>query len=95
MENTKEITNILGKANNGQFSLAFSCEGYNLFFLGEIGDVYIDVYFFGNRDPFTTIDCWDYAADKSRINSMRDFADYVADFVEKNADDLPAYFANS
>lgn len=95
MENTTEITNILGKENNGQFSLVFTCEGYNLFFLGEIGCAYIDVYFFGNRKPFTTINCHDSATGKSNINSMKDFADYVANFVEKNADDLPAYFTNN
>lgn len=95
MENTTGIINILGKGNNGQFSLAFNCEGYDLFFSGEKGCAYIDVYFFGNTDPFTTINCWDYRQEKSGINDMIDFANYVADFVEENADNLPAYFANN
>ena len=95
MENTTGITNILGKENNGQFSLVFTCEGYNLFFLGEIGCNYIDVYFFGNRNPFTAINCYNYIAGKSDINDMKDFANYVADWVEENTDDLPKYFANN
>ena len=95
MKNPMDITNILGKENNGQLSLAFNCEGYNLFFLGEIGCSYIDVYFFGNEDPFTTINCWNCRNEKSGIKDMKDFANYVADFVEENADNLPFYFANN
>jgi len=44
MENTTGITNILGKENNGQFSLVFTCEGYNLLFLRRNWGVIISMF---------------------------------------------------
>lgn len=90
-----EFLRTLCKEKDGKFTMRYTCIGYDLFFSGEIGCVYIDAFFQGKQDPFTAINCWDYDEEKSRINNVIDFANHIADFIGNNFLDLPTYFANN
>lgn len=90
-----EFLRNLCKEKDGKFTMEYTCEGYDLFFSAELGSVYIDVFFKGNKHPFTTINCLDYAYGKSCINNAVSFTSHIADFIQDNYLDLPEYFANN
>lgn len=81
-----EMNVILGKQRaDGTMTFALNIEGNCVQFDGEVGGSSIDVsWWMRGLPPFTTIKC------KNLVDMMA-MADYVADWIDKNADEIPTY----
>lgn len=99
MENTMDlrgkIRSSLRSRKGNELTLAFNCQGYDLFFTATKGGIYLNAFFVGYKYPFAIINCWDYRYEKSGINDMIDFVNHIVDFIDDNVNDLPTYFANN